>query len=178
MPWQRSDKKRYSGKIQSIFVSLTEAWDVEHFIDEYLGLRGFTLSDTNRDRIALLLEAAPGRSPYRAVQMVTWLDKQRAATTGAPARRSAADATTSLYQSANTTSEAVEDTSRAQPHDLSGCNISSLEDEPNNTKLPSTKLPAQPSQVAEPISRSAGASVIFTKPFGDGQREAGRNESL
>ncbi|HEX8595398.1 MAG TPA: hypothetical protein VF682_19315, partial [Pseudomonas sp.] len=50
--------------------------DAEHFIDQYLDLRGYKVNDTNRDLVALRLEAVPGRPPYRAHQLVEWLDEQ------------------------------------------------------------------------------------------------------
>lgn len=76
MSWQRSDNKRYTGKLESIFISVTEAWDVERFIDQYLDLRGYKVNDRNRDRVALRLEDAPGRAPHRAEDLVAWLDER------------------------------------------------------------------------------------------------------
>ncbi len=179
MPWQRSDKKRYSGKIQSIFVSLTEAWDVEHFIDEYLELRGFQVNDMNRDRIALRLEAVPGRPPYRAVQLVAWLDENYTASARASTERSEADARTSLHQPASTTTTAVSDLCLVQPRSVTDFDTSSAGDKLNHMKQPSTTLPAPLNQVAVPMLRLAGSSVTpkAYKPFGDGQRGTGTNES-
>lgn len=76
MSWHRSDRKRYTGKLPSVFISITEAWNVERFIDLYLELRDYKVSDTNRDRVAARLEAMPGRAPYRAENLVTWLDEK------------------------------------------------------------------------------------------------------
>ncbi|MHC8404315.1 hypothetical protein [Pseudomonas sp. TMB3-21] len=179
MPWQRSDKKRYSGKIQSIFVSLTDSWDVEHFIDEYLELRGFQVNDMNRDRIALRLEAVPGRPPYRAVQLVAWLDENYKASARASTERSEADARTSLHQPASTTTPAVSDRGLAQPRSVTDFDTSSAGDKLNHMEQPSTTLPAPLNQVAVPVLGSAVSSVTpeVYKPFGDGQRGTGKNES-
>lgn len=179
MPWQRSDKKRYSGKIQSIFVSLTEAWDVEHFIDEYLELRGFQVNDMNRDSIALRLEAVPGRPPYRAVQLVAWLDENYTASARASTQRSEADARTSLHQPASTATTAVSDRCLVQPRSVTDFDTSSAGDKLNHMEQPSTTLPAPLNQAAVPMLRSAEPSVTpeVYKPFGDGQRGTGTNES-
>ncbi len=179
MPWQRSDKKRYSGKIESIFVSITEAWDVEHFIDEYLELRGFQVNDMNRDRIALRLEAVPGQRPYRAVQLVAWLDENYTASARASTKRYEADARTSPQQPASTTTTAVSDRCLVQPRSVTDFDTSSAGDQLNHMEQPSTRLPAPFNQVAVPKLRSAGSSVTpeVYKPFGDGQRGTGTNES-
>lgn len=179
MPWHRSDKKHYSGKIESIFVSLTEAWDVENFIDQYLELRGFQVNDMNRDRIALRLEAVPSRPPYRAVQLVAWLDENYTARARASTERSEADARTSLNHPASTTTTAVSDRCLVQPRSLTDFDTSSTGDKLNHVEQPSTTLPVPLNQVAVPMLRSAASSVTpeVYKPFGDGQRGTGTNES-
>ena len=134
MPWHRSDKKHYSGKIESIFVSLTEAWDVENFIDQYLELRGFQVNDMNRDRIALRLEAVPSRPPYRAVQLVAWLDENYTARARASTERSEADARTSLNHPASTTTTAISDRCLVQPRSLTDFDTSSTGDKLNHVE--------------------------------------------
>jgi hypothetical protein len=76
MSWQGSGGRYYKGKLESVFISIAEAWEVERFIDQYLHLRGFKVNDANRNRIGQHLEDAPGRSPYRVEDLVAWLDKR------------------------------------------------------------------------------------------------------
>ncbi|WP_445570671.1 hypothetical protein [Pseudomonas sp. E102] len=178
MPWERSDKKRYSGKIEGIFASITEAWDVEDFIDQYLVLRGFQVNDMNRERIALRLEAAPGRPPYRAVQLVAWLDENYTAGVPASSERSEADARTSHGQPASTTPAEVSDRCRFQPRSVTDFDTISAGAKLNHMELPSATFPAPVNQVAEPMASSTESSVTseIYKPFGDGQRDTGTNE--
>ncbi len=76
MAWNRSDNKKYRGKIDRVFVSLTESWEVEYFIDHYLKTRGKDVSDSNRDLIADKLEGVPGRAPHKRDDLNAWLDEQ------------------------------------------------------------------------------------------------------
>jgi hypothetical protein len=179
MPWQRSDEKRYSGKIEGIFVSITEAWDVEDFIDQYLVLRGFQVNDMNRDRIALRLEAVPGRPPYRAVQLVAWLDENFTASARESTERSEADGRTSPDQPASTSTTAGADCGLVQPSSVANFDTSSAGAKLNQMEQSSTTLPAPLNQVAVPVPSSAGSSVSpeIYKPFGDGQRGTGSNKS-
>lgn len=178
MPWERSDKKRYSGKIEGIFVSITEAWDVEDFIDQYLVLRGFQANDMNRDRIALRLEAVPGRPPYRAVQVVAWLDENFTASARASTERSEADARTPIDQPASTITTPGSDRCLVQPRSVTVFDTSSAGDKLNHMELPSTTLAAPLNQVAVPMTSSAESGVTseIYKPFGDGQRDTATNE--
>ncbi|MDM3887037.1 hypothetical protein QSV36_15800 [Pseudomonas sp. BCRC 81390] len=76
MVWSSNDNKKYRGKIDRIFVSLTESWEVEYFIDHYLKTRNCTLSDDNRSKVAHKLEGVPGRAPHKREDVNAWLDKE------------------------------------------------------------------------------------------------------
>lgn len=76
MAWSREDNKRYRGKIDRVFVSMTESWEVEYFIDHYLKTRGRDISNKNRDLVADKLENAPGRAPFKRDDLNNWLDKE------------------------------------------------------------------------------------------------------
>jgi hypothetical protein len=71
-----SDARYHTGKVESVFVSIGEAWSVERFVEEYLELRGYQLTESNRLLLAQQLEAAPGRPPYRIESLVSWLDEK------------------------------------------------------------------------------------------------------
>jgi hypothetical protein len=72
----QSDAQYQKGKVESVFVSVAEAWRVERFIDEYLELRGYQVTESNRLLLAQQLDAAPGRPPYRIESLVSWLDEK------------------------------------------------------------------------------------------------------
>lgn len=76
MVWKSDDNKKYRGKIDRIYVSMTEDWEVEYFIDHYLNARRYQLSDKNRSIIAHKLEDAPGDAPHKRNELIAWLDTQ------------------------------------------------------------------------------------------------------
>ena len=76
MVWKSDDNKKYRGKIERIYVSLTESWEVEYYIEHYLKTRGRSLSDENRSKVAHKLEGSPGRAPHMRSDLNAWLDKE------------------------------------------------------------------------------------------------------
>lgn len=74
--WSREDNKKYRGKIDRVFVSMTETWETEHFIDQYLKTRGRDVNNENRDIVSAKLETAPGRAPHLRDDLNAWLDKE------------------------------------------------------------------------------------------------------
>lgn len=75
MSWNANDNKKYRGKIDRIFVSQTEDYEVEFYIDQYLKTRNFKLTDENRKKVAQKMEQFPGRAPVKRVDMDNFLDK-------------------------------------------------------------------------------------------------------
>lgn len=76
MVWKSDDNKKYRGKIDRIYVSLTESWEVEYYIDHYLKTRSCALTDENRSKVAHKLESSPGRAPHKREELNAWLDKE------------------------------------------------------------------------------------------------------
>lgn len=72
--WSSHDNKRYRGKIDRIYVSMTEEYEVEYFIDDYLESRKFAISNKNRDIITAALEEYQGRSPFKRTDLNGFLD--------------------------------------------------------------------------------------------------------
>ena len=66
--------KHYQGPIDRVYVSLRQVHDVDFFIDEYLRLRQFDLSDDNRRWVGERLESFLGRVPYRWDDLADFLD--------------------------------------------------------------------------------------------------------
>ena len=74
--WSDHDDKKYIGKIDRIYVSMSEYYEVEYFIDSYLDSRGFDVNNKNRNIIRGALEEYPGRTPFRRDQLQEYLDKK------------------------------------------------------------------------------------------------------
>ena len=74
--WPQSDNQKYRGKIDRIFVSLTEGWEVDYYVDHYLKSRGYSQTDASRAVIHQQMELYPGRAPILRTDMDTWLDNR------------------------------------------------------------------------------------------------------
>lgn len=72
--WSDHDNKKYTGKLDRIYVSMTEYYEVEYFIDTYLSSRNFVLSNSNRDIIKNSLEKFSGNSPFNRDELNSYLD--------------------------------------------------------------------------------------------------------
>lgn len=72
--WSNHDNKKYIGKLDRIYVSMTESYEVEYFIDHYLQTRRFRVSNKNRDIIASTLETYPGKAPFKRDDLSKFLD--------------------------------------------------------------------------------------------------------
>lgn len=74
--WSGHDNKRYIGKLDRIYVSMTEEYEVEYYIDHYLETRGYGITNANRDVITAELESYPGRAPWKRVDLDAYLDRR------------------------------------------------------------------------------------------------------
>lgn len=72
--WSKHDNKKYIGKIDRIYVSMSEEYEVEYFIDTYLKSRNFKVSNENRDIITNALEKYNGKAPIKRDDLNTYLD--------------------------------------------------------------------------------------------------------
>lgn len=72
--WSKHDNKKYIGKIDRIYVSMSENYEVEYFIDAYLESRNFKVSNKNRDIITNALEKYNGKAPIKRDDLNTYLD--------------------------------------------------------------------------------------------------------
>lgn len=72
--WSKHDNKKYIGKIDRIYVSMSEDYEVEYFIDTYLKSRNFKISNDNRDIITQALENYNGKAPIKRDDLNTYLD--------------------------------------------------------------------------------------------------------
>ncbi|WP_049411979.1 hypothetical protein [Stenotrophomonas maltophilia] len=71
--WSKHDNKKYIGKIDRIFVSMTEDYEVEYFIDHFLETHRYPVNNENRDIVAAALEDFPGRAPFKREDLTKFL---------------------------------------------------------------------------------------------------------
>ncbi|SDJ59720.1 hypothetical protein [Pseudomonas indica] len=74
MSWNTEDNKQERGKIDQMFVSLTEEWEVKQFVDTYLTRRGGALTDANRNIIIKHMKSYPGKAPIKRDDLNAHLD--------------------------------------------------------------------------------------------------------
>lgn len=73
--WSDHDNKKYIGKIDRIYVSMSENYEVEYFIDKYLLDNNRKINNNNRDYVVNLLEIFPGKAPFKRDDLIKFLDK-------------------------------------------------------------------------------------------------------
>jgi hypothetical protein len=74
--WSDHDNKKYIGKLDRIYVSMTEGYEVGYFIDKYLKDHGYGVNNKSRDVIAAELEKYPGKAPFKRDDLIAFLDKR------------------------------------------------------------------------------------------------------
>ena len=72
--WINRDNKHYRGHIDRIYVSASEYWEVEYFIDEYLRTRAYQITEENRHAIGKAMLGYPGRAPVSRGALENFLD--------------------------------------------------------------------------------------------------------
>ncbi len=72
--WSTHDNKKYIGKLDRIYVSKTEDYEVEYFIDHYLETRNYLISNKNRDIVTKYLEAYSRKAPIKRDDLNAYLD--------------------------------------------------------------------------------------------------------
>lgn len=75
MNWNSEDNKHYRGPIDRIFVSRTEEYEVDYFIDQYLKTRSYEVTDENRKKVGKKMEGYSGRAPILRTDLEAFLDK-------------------------------------------------------------------------------------------------------
>lgn len=76
MNWNQQDNKKYRGKIDRVFVSMTEYYEVDFFVEQYLKKNNYAVTDANRDIIHAHMETYPGRAPIQRVALEQWIDER------------------------------------------------------------------------------------------------------
>ena len=76
MNWNAQDNKKYRGKIDRIYVSMTESYEVDYYVGHYLKTRGYGDNDENRNVIHQQMDAYTGYAPIMREKMDSWLDSR------------------------------------------------------------------------------------------------------
>lgn len=69
------DNKHITGPLDRQWVSRTEPYEVQAFVDAYLKSRAYEMSDKNRDIVRQAVMNYSGRSPIARDDLVAYLDR-------------------------------------------------------------------------------------------------------
>lgn len=72
--WNQQDNKRYTGIGDQIFVSLTESYERQYFVDAYLRRRQALITDGNRRVVNAHIDQYTGRAPILRSALTLYLD--------------------------------------------------------------------------------------------------------
>ena len=70
-----SDDKSIRGPIDQVFVALTEPYELNFFVDQYLKTRQYDLTDANRQTVRTKIALYSGRAPIQRDDLNAFLDK-------------------------------------------------------------------------------------------------------
>lgn len=76
MSWQDTDNKKVRGKIDRVFVSPTEHYELKHFVDHYLETNGYKVDDNNRAIVCNAVDKYPGEAPIQRDALTKFLNQQ------------------------------------------------------------------------------------------------------
>jgi hypothetical protein len=76
MSWNQLDNKQYRGAIDRIYVSMTEYYEVHHFVDHYLQYRKAAITQANRQTVHNSMNQYTGRVPVMRDELVSFLDQR------------------------------------------------------------------------------------------------------
>jgi hypothetical protein len=71
--WSAKHNKYYRGRMDRMAVSVTESYEVDDFIDQFLRVNNIPDMDTNRERIASAMTQYPARAPWRQDEVATFV---------------------------------------------------------------------------------------------------------
>ena len=74
MNWNNQDNKKYIGRLDDMFVSRTEGYEMNYAIDDWLKSRNCALTDGHRQLVRNYINAYPGPVPVLRAALYTWLD--------------------------------------------------------------------------------------------------------
>lgn len=74
MPWSTNDNRNIRGPLDSEWVALTEPWEVDAFVRQYLNTRGHADTAEHRRIVRDDATAYPGRRPVKRTTLEAHLD--------------------------------------------------------------------------------------------------------
>lgn len=72
--WSNQDNKNYVGKLDRMYVSLTEKYEVDHFVGEYLKAGSYAVNDKNRTAVEDQMRKYPDPAPIKREDLIKYLD--------------------------------------------------------------------------------------------------------
>ncbi len=74
MSWQNQDNKNQRGEIDRVFVSPTEDWELDYFIQHYLHKNNELANDENKEMIRYAISVCPLPAPVKRETLTAYLD--------------------------------------------------------------------------------------------------------
>jgi hypothetical protein len=71
--WSTKNNKYYRGRTDRMAVSITESYEVDDFIAQFLRVNGIPDMEVNRKRIASAMSQYPTRAPWRQDEVATFV---------------------------------------------------------------------------------------------------------
>ena len=71
--WSTKKNKYYRGRTDRMEVSITESYEVDDFIAQFLRVNGIPDMEVNRKRIASAMSQYPTRAPWRQDEVATFV---------------------------------------------------------------------------------------------------------
>lgn len=76
MNWSNQDNKKQTGKIDRIYVSPTESYELEHFVTHYLQSERFNVTEKNAKVIRNAIDEYPGAPPVKRDDLTAFLNER------------------------------------------------------------------------------------------------------
>ena len=71
--WSTKHNRYYRGRTDRMAVSITETYEVDDFIEQFLRVNNIPDMDSNRERIAAAMTQYPSRAPWRQDEVATFV---------------------------------------------------------------------------------------------------------
>ena len=75
-PWPTRDNKQYRGRIDRIYLSRSESWEVDYYVGQYMKRKMYPDNAPNRAVIHAEMEKYPHPAPILRTSMDAWLDSR------------------------------------------------------------------------------------------------------
>ncbi|WP_444633907.1 hypothetical protein [Cupriavidus oxalaticus] len=74
--WSVHDDKNYRGRRDRIFVSRTEEWEIEYFIDHFLKTHQYLVNEKNRAIVLRAVNDYQGSAPIQRAELTRYLEQR------------------------------------------------------------------------------------------------------